>query len=126
MFDAADEKFDLNEAEVETLRRAANRRKIRFDPNKKNYSKTELAQFGLVREAYTTEEMRAAGFGPDPVTSFDDKAKLAQELLKVDTPFGSGIRKWQLPVNMLEIRVYETVSSKLSSRTSCSSRKYGR
>ena len=63
----------------------------------------------MVRKAYTTEELRAAGFGPDPVTSFDEKAKAAEELLKVDTPFGSGIRKWQLPVNMIEMRVYETV-----------------
>jgi hypothetical protein len=68
-----------------------------------------VGRFGLVREAYTTKELRAAGFGPEPITSFDDKAKTARSLLRVDTPFGSGIEKWQLPVNMIEMRVYETV-----------------
>jgi hypothetical protein len=110
MLDTACEgNFDLNEAEVETLRRAASERNIPYDNKRTRYSKSELAKFGLVREAYTTEELRAAGFGPDPVTSFDEKARAAQELLKVDAPFGSGIQKWQLPVNMIEMRVYETV-----------------
>jgi hypothetical protein len=80
-----------------------------YDSKRTDYSKGELTQFGMVRKAYTTEELRAAGFGPDPVTSFDEKAKAAEELPKVDTPFGSGIRKWQLPVNMIEMCVYETV-----------------
>lgn len=101
--------FDLNGAEVETLRRAAKERKIPYDKARRRYSKKELAEFGLVREAYTTEELRELGFGPDPTTSFDEKANRARELLKVDTPFGSGIQKWQLPVNMIEMRVFETV-----------------
>jgi hypothetical protein len=104
-----DDVFVLNAAEVETLRRAANEREISHDIKKTTYTKEELGTFGLVREAYTTEELRAAGFGPEPITSFDEKARTAQDLLRVDTPFGSGIRKWQLPVNMIEMRVYETV-----------------
>ena len=107
--DVNEQNFHLDEAEVETLRRAATERNMPYDSKRTDYSKGELTQFGMVRKAYTTEELRAAGFGPDPVTSFDEKAKAAEELLKVDTPFGSGIRKWQLPVNMIEMRVYETV-----------------
>jgi hypothetical protein len=103
------EEFDLNAAEVETLQRAAEHRCMEVDPDKQRYTKSELSAYGLVREAYTTEELRALGFGPERVTSFDEKAALAQELLKVDTPFGSGIRKWQLPCNMIEMRVHETV-----------------
>ncbi|MBY4606371.1 cupin domain-containing protein [Rhizobium sp. 9T] len=109
MLDEMDREFTLNDAETETLRRAAEDRCLQYSLERKQYTRRELAQYGLVREAYTTEELRAAGFGPDPVTSFDSKAKLAQDLLRVDTPFGSGIKKWQLPVNMIEMRVYETV-----------------
>jgi hypothetical protein len=59
-----------------------------YDSKRTDYSKGELTQFGMVRKVYTTEELRAAGFGPDPVTSSDEKAKAAEELLKVDIPFG--------------------------------------
>lgn len=107
--EAVDTAFLLNEAEVETLRRAAEERNMTCDTASSVLTKEELGRFGLVREAYTTEELRAAGFGPEPITSFDEKAKAARDLLRVDTPFGSGIEKWQLPVNMIEMRVYETV-----------------
>ena len=33
----------------------------------------------------------------------------AEKLLPVDTPFGSGIKKWQLPIDMLPQRVLKTV-----------------
>jgi hypothetical protein len=39
------------------------------------------------------------GFGPDEVSWFHDRAKAAQELLNVDAPFGSGMKKWQLPID---------------------------
>src|SRR5271165_2957696 len=33
----------------------------------------------------------------------------AEKLLPVETPFGSGIRKWQLPIDMMPIRVMKTI-----------------
>ncbi|MFZ3325426.1 MAG: hypothetical protein WA231_05790 [Methylocella sp.] len=73
--EACDGNFVLNEAEVETLRRAASERNIPYDSKRTTFSKSELAKFGMVREAYTTEELRTAGFGPDPVTSFDERQR---------------------------------------------------
>jgi hypothetical protein len=105
----SDTLFDLNDAEVETLRRAGSDRNIGVDLERRLYTKSELGHYGMVREAYTTAELRAFGFGPETITSFDDKAAAARELLRVDAPFGSGIEKWQLPVNMVELRVFETV-----------------
>ena len=107
--DVIQEDFVLNEAEIETLRRAAVARNLNFDPKKTTLSKLELQKYGLVREAYTPDELRAAGFGPSPVTSFDHAAEVARDVLRVDAPFGSGILKWQLPVNMMELRVFQTV-----------------
>ncbi len=101
--------FTLSPVEVETLRRAALARSLPFDSDKINYSKDELQKFGMVREAYTQEEIRELGFGPVPVTCFDKAAKKAEDLLRVETPFGSGIKKWQLPVDMMPIRVLQTV-----------------
>lgn len=107
--DVIQEDFVLSEVEVETLRRAAVARNLSFDPTKTTLSKLELQKYGLVREAYSPDELRAAGYGPNPVTSFDDAAATARDLLRVDAPFGSGIVKWQLPVSMMELRVFQTV-----------------
>ena len=85
--------FILSDVEVETLRRACDDRKLTFDANKREYSKEELHEFGLVREAYTKEELIERGFHSQKINSFDDKAKKAKELLKVDTPFAKGIEK---------------------------------
>jgi hypothetical protein len=104
-----EEIFDLSDVEVETLRRAAIERKMPFDPRRRNYSRAELLEYGMVREGYTREELRALGFGVEPVSCFDERAKRAEELLRVDTPFGSGIRKWQLPIDMMPMRVNLTV-----------------
>lgn len=41
--------------------------------------------------------------------TFDEKAKAAQNLLKVDTPFGSGIEKWELPIDMKPMKTYKTI-----------------
>lgn len=101
--------FTLSPVEIETVRRAAAARFIPFYPEKIEYTNEELKQYGIVREAYTQEEIRKLGFGPVPLTCFDDVAKQAEELLRVETPFGSGIRKWQLPVDMMPIRVLQTV-----------------
>src|SRR2546423_3292962 len=94
----ADEIFELSNVEMETLRRAALTRSLPFQETKRQYSREELAQYGMVREGYTTEELRRLGFGPSEVSCFDERAEAAQELLRVETPFGSGIRKWQLPI----------------------------
>lgn len=101
--------FHLSDVEVETLRRAALERALPFDANRRAYSKQELDKYGMVREGYTREELRELGFGADSVTCFDDRAEKAKEVLQVDTPFGSGIKKWQLPIDMMPMRVHQTV-----------------
>lgn len=99
--------FNLSEVEVETLRRAALERDLPFDPTKKEYSASELSKYGLVREAYNSSELRALGIGNNKVvTSFDFEASSARERLLVDAPFANKIRKWQIPVDVCEWRVF--------------------
>jgi hypothetical protein len=107
-FDPA-EQFELSDCEVETLRRAALVRRMPYEPLRRKYTRAELVRYGLVREGYTREELRAKGIGPGAMTSFDQLAKEANELLPVETPFGSGIEKWQLPIDMMPLRVFQTV-----------------
>ncbi|MCU1320356.1 MAG: hypothetical protein JWM43_5 [Acidobacteriaceae bacterium] len=106
---ANDGNFYLSDVEVETLRRAAKERRLPFDPQRRSYSRTELADYGMVREGYTREELRELGIGPEAVSCFDERAMMAEELLPVETPFGSGIKKWQLPIDMMPMRVHLTV-----------------
>jgi len=103
------EQFELSDCEVETLRRAALARRMPYEPLRRKYSRAELMRYGLVREGYTREELRERGIGPGAVTSFDQLAKDATDLLPVETPFGSGIKKWQLPVDMMPLRVFQTI-----------------
>jgi|ERR1700735_3983701 len=104
-----EELFELSDVEVETLRRAASERCLPFDASRRVYTRKQLSEYGMVREGYTREELRELGFGPEEVSCFDDRAIAAQELLKVDTPFGSGIQKWQLPIDMMPMRVHQTM-----------------
>ena len=108
----ADERFALSDCEVETLRRAAAQRALGFDGNRREYSGSELVSYGLVREGYNRAEMQAAGVTPSPVSCFDAIAMAAKERMPLETPFGSGVRKWQLPIDMMPIRVAKTVFSK--------------
>jgi hypothetical protein len=103
--------FELSDVEVETLKRAAAERNLPFDPNRTTYSREELSLYGMVREGYTRKELRSLGFGPEEVSCFDERAKAAEELLQVETPFGSGIKKWQLPIDMMPMRVHLTIFS---------------
>jgi hypothetical protein len=103
------EVFELSDVEVETLRRASVERALPFDPDKRKYTRAELAEHSLVREGYTRDELRQFGFGPEEVSCFDERARMAEELLPVETPFGSGIKKWQLPIDMMPMRVHLTV-----------------
>jgi hypothetical protein len=107
--DIDNEEYQLSDVEMETLRRAAFERSLAFDESRRQYTRRELKKYGLVREAYTRDELRERGFRTADVSSFDDHALRARDLLKVDAPFGSGIEKWQLPVDMMPIRVHETV-----------------
>lgn len=102
------EEFELSDVEMETLRRAALERHLPFDKNRRNYLKSELILYGMVREAYTRDELTRVGFGPGAVSCFDDCAKKAEEILIVDTPFGNGIKKWQLPINTKQMRIVQT------------------
>lgn len=107
--EAADDTFHLQDVEVETVRRAAAERNLLFDPEKRTYSRTELARFGVVREGYSRDELRARGVFPRVVSSLDGATDLAKNSLPLETPYGSGIRKWQLPIDMLPIQVAKTV-----------------
>ncbi|MCC8971585.1 cupin domain-containing protein [Bradyrhizobium brasilense] len=99
--------FNLSDVEVETLRRAALERNLSFDANKRTYSAAELSEYGLVREAYNSQELREMGVVNNKVvTSFDFEASSARETLLVDAPFASQIRKWQIPVDICEWRVF--------------------
>jgi hypothetical protein len=104
-----EELFELSDVEVETLRRAALERGLPFDPLRRCYPKSELRPYGMVREGYTRSELRRLGFRPIEVSCFDEIADAGEQLLPVETPFGSGIRKWQLPVDMLPMRISKTV-----------------
>ena len=107
MIDRPDRIFELNEAEVETLRRSADERSMPFDPSRTTYNAAELNAYGLCREAYNSPELREMGIGADKVvTSFDLQAKEARETLLVDAPFADRIRKWQIPVDICEWRVF--------------------
>lgn len=101
--------FVLSEVEVETLRRASLNRSLPFDPTKTEYTEDELKHFGMVREAYTKEELIDLGFGPQKINSFDQKADSAKKLLAVEAPFGSGITKWELPIFMPPLRIHQTI-----------------
>jgi hypothetical protein len=101
--------FTLSEVEVETLRRAALERRLPFDPDRTVYSFEELSLYGLVREGYTRAELRARGVTPKVVSSLDESTREAQSVLPLATPFGSGIQKYELPIDMLPIRVAKTV-----------------
>lgn len=103
------ETFELSDVEVETLRRAALERSLPFDKDRRGYTRAELSEYGMVREGYTREELRRMGLGPEEVSCFDERAKSAIESLPVDVPFGSGVQKWQLPIDMLPMRVLQTV-----------------
>jgi hypothetical protein len=107
--ETGNELFELSDVEMETLRRASVERSLPYDQNRHIYSREELSQYGMVREGYTREELTSLGFGPGEASCFDDRAKAAEELLKVDTPFGSGIKKWQLPIDMMPVRVHQTI-----------------
>lgn len=102
------EQIALLDCELETLRRAAIARHLAFDASRRTYTCKELHRFGMVREGYTREELRNAGVGLGPVTSFDELATKAEKLLPIETPFGSGISKWQLPFDMMPLRVMKT------------------
>ncbi|MGO7538681.1 cupin domain-containing protein [Rhizobium ruizarguesonis] len=105
--DDEDFEFVLSDVEVETLRRAAADRNLEFEPERRNYKAGELQVYGLVREAYNSDELREAGVRADRVvTSFDWEAQRARDQLLVDAPFAGGIRKWQLPIDVCEWRAF--------------------
>lgn len=106
---ASDKVFNLSDVEVETLRRAAIERDMLFDRDRREYTSKELAEYGLVREAYNSSELKERGISNNVVvTSFDKITAEASNLLLVDTPFASKIKKWQLPIDICEWRVLHT------------------
>jgi hypothetical protein len=107
--DSSFEQFFLSDIEVETLRRAAIETGLPFDKDRRTYTRSELARYGMVRESYTRDELRRLGFRPEPVSCFDASAKSAEDLLRIDTPFGREIKKWQLPIGSSHIKIEQTV-----------------
>src|SRR5947209_1752065 len=79
--ESLDEIFELSEVEMETMRRAAQQRRLSFDPNRRCYTKSELIGYGLVREGYTRGELTNLGFTPGEVSCFDPAVKAAENLL---------------------------------------------
>ncbi|MEP2387177.1 MULTISPECIES: hypothetical protein [Alphaproteobacteria] len=107
--DPEDKVFNLLPCEVDTLRTAALQRGLPFDEKRTQYTARELGHFGMVREAYNSEELGSLGFGSkDIVTSFDTNAERAREELCIDAPFGEDIRKWQIPVDVCQWRMFIT------------------
>ena len=106
---AAEQVFILSEVEVETLRRAAIARRLPYDPERRQYSATELRRYGLVREGYTRSELRELGVIPRVVSSLDSQSDDQMSSLAIETPFGAGVRKYELPIDMLPLRVSKTI-----------------
>ncbi|WP_432347914.1 hypothetical protein WMC41_09905 [Shinella yambaruensis] len=101
--------FRLEDVEVETLRRAAEDRGLPFDASRRDYTTSELSKYGMVRESYNSPELRKFGVEPNKVvTCFDECSDLARDHLLVDAPFATGIRKWQLPIDIVEWRAFMT------------------
>lgn len=106
---ANEERFELSEVEVETLRRAAKARGLAFDPDRTSYNHSELAAYGLVREGYTRSELRGRGIYPGKVSSLDAETDRKMKSLPLETPYGKGIEKHELPIDMLPLRLAKTV-----------------
>lgn len=101
--------FELCDVEIETLRRAAIHRGIPFDPKRRKYSGQELKRYGLVREGYNRSELRDRGIVPGVVSSLDSSTDEAMKRLPLETPYGEGIAKYELPIDMLPLRVAKTI-----------------
>ncbi|MCG8088240.1 MAG: hypothetical protein JAY62_00670 [Candidatus Thiodiazotropha endolucinida] len=106
----ASEIIKLEEHELEIVKDVANRRAFAFDARKKEYSMVELRVMGIYRESYSIEELRERKFDlSGVVTSFDGVSKRAEKELTIDAPFAEGIRKWQLPIDVMGFRIISTV-----------------
>jgi len=101
--------FELSDVEVETVRRAAVARGMGFDPEKRQYKSHELQAYGLVREGYNRTELHDRGIRPVPVSSLDVETNGVEPALPLDTPFAAGIKKFELPIDMLPMRVAKTI-----------------
>jgi hypothetical protein len=106
---AKDEVFYLCPVEIETLRRAAAHRGMSFDPEQLRYSSSDLRRYGLVREGYNRQELRERGVESQVVSSLDTETALLMQRLPLETPFGEAIQKYELPIDMLPLRVAKTI-----------------
>lgn len=104
-----EEVLSLCDVEVETVRRAAELRGLDFDPSKRSYTQAELRRYGVVREGYNRKELRAQGVHPQVVSSLDPATEVKMRQLRISAPYGEGIEKYELPIDMLPLRVAKTV-----------------
>jgi hypothetical protein len=70
-FERDDEVFNLTDVEAETVCRAAEEQALSFDPAKRKYTRQELSRYGIVREGYSRDELRARGVVCRVVSSLD-------------------------------------------------------
>lgn len=103
------DKIELEDHELEIVHSVMMNKNLAIDMNKREYSLQELNKIGVYRESYSVQELRDNGFDlKGVVTSFDKAAKDAETALSVDAPFASGIRKWQLPIDVEGFRIITT------------------
>lgn len=104
-----DDLVTLDENEMEIAAIAAKEKGMDFDKSRNQYSISELAAYGLVRESWSVNEMREKGFSNEGVvTSFDDDTLRAENDLRVDAPYADGAQKWQLPIALPNFRIMMT------------------
>lgn len=99
-----DKAFELTKDELSVLRRAAKARNRSLSDSKAAFTKGELIQYGIVREAFDRSEMLSAGITSSLVTSRDKIVKDAMDRLGVGSPHPTKIGKWQLPIDMSPFR----------------------
>ncbi len=100
----------LDEFELSIVKDEMSNRNMMFNESKNEYTMEELNSIGIVRESYSIEELHQKDFDTQGIiTSFDDVAKMAEEKLVVGAPFAKGVKKWQLPIDLIGFKIITTV-----------------
>ena len=101
--------IELEDHELEVVYSVMKNNNMAIDKSIRKFSLEDLNKIGIYRESYSIHELRANGFDlTGVVSSFDKVAKDAETLLSVDAPFATGIKKWQLPIDVEGFRIITT------------------